>query len=82
MSEGQRKQWDTLVRKCTSRGTPIRQAMGSDTKLQNTTATIRGHKEKPWEACDFLHATYDWVDLNIKAKNREHAKGKRKGWEA
>ena len=43
--------------------------------------TVRRHKENPKEACAFLQATGEWIDLTVKKKSLEHAKGKRRGWE-
>ena len=38
-------------------------------------------RRDPARACDLLHATEQWADLVIRTKNREHAKGKKRGWE-
>ena len=82
LTRGQRTQWETLIRKYTSRGSPVAQALAASSRWKGTIEYLAAIKGDPARACDFLHATEQWAELIISAKNKEHAKGKRRGWES
>ena len=60
----------------------MRQALGNDRRWKTTVTYLKEFTEDPAGACDFPHATGQWADLMTKAKNMEHANGKRRGWES
>ena len=81
LTEGQRRQWETIVDKYISPGSPVRKTLGHDRKWEASVVCLKGYRQRPSQAACFLHATHEWVDLTIHRKNKEHSKGKRKGWE-
>ena len=81
LSGGQWRQWNALVGKYTSRGSPVRKTLGHDQKWVVTVERLKACKRRPWQARAFQHATLDWVELWLKQKYQDHAKGKRRGWE-
>ena len=74
LNEGQKRQWDTLVRRFLSEGSLIRQVLGNDTRWQRTCEVLKGYRSRPWRATHIVHATTDWANLNIEAKHAQHVK--------
>ena len=59
MSEGQRKHWQVLARKITSRGSLAQELAAREVKWSTVIREIRAYKDRPWRAVDFLGATLE-----------------------
>ena len=80
LDEGQRKHWQVLVRKITSRGSLVQELASREAKWATFLREIRAYRNCPWRAGDFFETTFDWVQEAIREANDRHTKGKVKSW--